>query len=151
LRWWPHATLASSDDASIYVEEIEHGLRQGDLLHWGVERLEQRGLMGIAMLAGIDAGQGRAELRVLLRAPDQGHGYGGEAAAALVAHGFGELGLRRIEAEAAPGNKDTMESLESIGFRREGYLRQRWMLGGEVQDSILLALLASEFARAAAG
>ena len=145
LRWWAQAPLASSEDASILLEEIERGHRQGDLLQWGIERLDEQGLIGIALLASVDPVQGRAELRVLLRASDQGHGYGGEAAAALAAHAFGDLGLRRIEAEAAPGNKDALASLEAVGFKREGYLRQRWLLGGEIQDSILLALLASEF------
>lgn len=146
LRWWSHGPLASADDASIYLEEVHRGHRQGDLLQWGFERLDHHGVIGTALLAGVDSVHGRAEMRLLLKSQYWGHGYGREAATALLAHAFSDLGLRRIEAEVAPGNKASLKALESVGFKREGYLRQRWVIRGETQDSILLALLASEFA-----
>jgi RimJ/RimL family protein N-acetyltransferase len=146
LRWWNHPPLASADDASIYLEGVHRGHRQGDLLQWGFERLDTHGIIGTALLAGVDPMHGRAEMRLLLKSRFWGHGYGREAARALLAYAFNDLGLRRIEAEATPGNRPSLKALEAVGFKREGYLRQRWLIGGEPQDSILLALLASEFA-----
>ena len=146
LRWWSHPPLATAEDASIYIEEVHRGHRQGDLLQWGFERLDHHGIIGTVLLAHLDAAQGRAELRLLLKSQFWGHGYGREAANALLGHAFADLGLRRVEAEVAPGNKATLKALEAVGFKREGYLRQRWVIRGETQDSILLALLASEFA-----
>ena len=35
--------------------------------------------------------------------------------------------------------------LERMGFRREGLLRERWNVGGGIQDSVVLGLLAREW------
>ena len=145
LRWWNEPPFATTDDASIYLEQMQRGASRGDLLQWGIERREGGEIIGTTMLAGVDASQGRAELRLLLRAEYWGHGYGREAGIALLTHAFGELGLRRIEAETAPGNKSSLKALEAIGFKREGFLRQRWLVRGKTQDSVLLGLLAHEF------
>ena len=145
LRWWRHPPFASTDDASIYLEQVHRGHEHGDLLQWGVERQADGEMMGTALLAGVDAVHGRAELRLLLKSKHWGQGYGREAATVLLAHAFGDLGLRRIEAETPPANTGSLKALEALGFKREGYLRQRWLVRGQTQDSVLLGLLAAEF------
>jgi RimJ/RimL family protein N-acetyltransferase len=64
---------------------------------------------------------------------------------ALLDHAFGALCLHRIEADVDPRNTPSLRTLERLGFVREGYLRQRWAVGGERQDSVLLGLLASDW------
>jgi [ribosomal protein S5]-alanine N-acetyltransferase len=146
LRWWRHPPLASTDDASIYLEQVHRSHEHGDLLQWGIELKDGQELIGTGLLAGVDAVHGRAELRLLLRSRYWGKGYGREAGNLLLAHAFGQLALRRIEAETPPVNAVSLKALEALGFKREGYLRQRWLVRGETQDSVLLALLAHEYA-----
>jgi ribosomal-protein-alanine N-acetyltransferase len=55
--------------------------------------------------------------------------------------------LRRIEADVDPRDAAALHTLEGAGFRREGYLRQRWLIDGEVQDSVLMGLLAVDWPR----
>jgi RimJ/RimL family protein N-acetyltransferase len=55
------------------------------------------------------------------------------------------MAMRRIEADVDPRNLPSLRTLEALGFRREGYLRQRWQVGGELQDSVLMGLLASDW------
>ena len=150
LRWWRHPPFASTDDATIYLEQVHRGHVHGDLLQWGVETRDDGDLIGTCLLAGVDAVHGRAEMRLLLRSRYWGKGYGREAASVMLAHAFGELGLRRIEAETPPANAASLKALEALGFKREGYLRQRWLVRGLTQDSVLLALLAQDFAQAQA-
>ena len=145
LRWWRHPPFATTDDASIYLEQVHRGHEHGDLLQWGVERIADGEMIGTALLAGVDSVHGRAELRVLLKSRHWGHAYGREAATALLHHAFADLGLRRIEAETPPANTRSLQALEALGFKREGYLRQRWLVRGETQDSVLLGLLAADF------
>jgi RimJ/RimL family protein N-acetyltransferase len=145
MRWTPHTPLASAEDASIQLEEAHRGLRQGDRLQWGVERLETRGVIGTALLADVDLAQGHAQMRLLLDNRFRGQGYGRETGVALLAHAFNELGLRRVEAEIAAGNQPSLKTFEALGFKREGYLRQRRVVGTAIHDCVLLALLASEF------
>ena len=62
----------------------------------------------------------------------------------LINYAFTELGLRRLEADVDPHNAKCLKSLETLGFKREGYLRQRWLVAGELQDSVILGLLKSD-------
>ena len=68
-----------------------------------------------------------------------------QAIGALIGYAFGELGLHRLEADIDPRNLASARSLEKLGFTREGHLRERWIVGGEVSDSALYGLLAREF------
>ena len=68
-----------------------------------------------------------------------------EALTALLEFAFGVLGLERIEADADPRNERSLRLLERQGFRREGYLRERYHLEGEIQDAVFLGLLRREW------
>jgi ribosomal-protein-alanine N-acetyltransferase len=54
---------------------------------------------------------------------------------------FAEFDLNRIEADIDPRNVASARSLERLGFRKEGRLRERWIVSGEVSDSDLYGLL----------
>lgn len=41
--------------------------------------------------------------------------------------------------------RENVRALERAGFVREGYLRERYEVGGEIQDSVYLGLLRSEW------
>lgn len=51
-----------------------------------------------------------------------GQGYGREAAAAVLAHALGSLGLERVVAITAPNNQRSRRVLEAIGMTYEGLL-----------------------------
>jgi ribosomal-protein-alanine N-acetyltransferase len=51
------------------------------------------------------------------------------------------MDLRRLEADTDPRNAPSIRALERLGFVREGLLRERWVVAGEVSDSALLGLL----------
>ena len=87
----------------------------------------------------------RAEIGYCLRSAHWGRGYMGEALSALIDHAFGVLKLRRLEADVDPNNAGSLRILDRMGFQREGLLRERWNVGGEIQDSALLGLLAREW------
>jgi len=55
------------------------------------------------------------------------------------------LNLYRIEADVDPRNTGSIKLLEKLNFRREGFLRQRWRVNGEVCDSVLLGLLKEDY------
>ena len=72
-----------------------------------------------------------------------------KALVALLGLGFDELGLNRVEADVDPRNLASVRSLERLGFRQEGHLRERWIVTA-VSDSGLYGLLAREWAPGAA-
>ena len=87
----------------------------------------------------------RAEVGYCLHSAHWGQGYMREALSALIGYGFGVLKLRRLEADVDPNNAASLGILARMGFQREGLLRERWNVGGDVQDSVLLGLLAREW------
>ena len=57
------------------------------------------------------------------------------------------LGLHRLEADVDSRNHASIRCLERLGFRREGYARERYHLYGTVHDSVLYGLLRRELTR----
>lgn len=143
-RYWSQAAFSHQDDAHIYIESIHHGFDDGKLFQWGICTKGSQKLIGTCSLSDISASQGRAHLEIAISSEHWGHGYGREAMGVLIKHAFGDMGLRRLEADVNPHNARYLKSLETLGFKREGYLRQRWQVAGELQDSVVLGLLKSD-------
>jgi len=72
----------------------------------------------------------------------QGQGYMTEALAALLAHGFGPMGLHRVEALVATANDASAALLRRLQFEQEGLLRDSFFSGGRFHDHALYARLA---------
>jgi len=72
-------------------------------------------------------------------------GYMREAVTAIINFAFETMDLQRIEADVDPRNDRSLRLLEKIGCQREGYLRERWRVSGEIQDSLILGLLRREW------
>lgn len=70
-----------------------------------------------------------------------------EALSGLIDYAFAELNLNRIEADIDPRNESSRRVLERLKFVREGYLRERWIVGEEVSDTALYGLLQREWKR----
>ncbi len=70
-----------------------------------------------------------------------GHGYGTEAARALLQWGFASLDLNRVQAETDTRNLASARVLEKLGFVREGTLREDCVVNGDVSDSWVFGLL----------
>lgn len=85
-------------------------------------------------------------------APDEwGQGFATEAAAALVAFGFGSLGLHRINAWCVADNAASARVLQKLGMSLEGRVREREYYKGRWWDVLLYGLLAKEWARSGVG
>jgi len=69
----------------------------------------------------------------------------GEALPALIGHAFGAMDLNRLEADIDPRNAPSASVLERLGFRREGLLRERWIVNGEKSDSAIYGLLRGQW------
>jgi RimJ/RimL family protein N-acetyltransferase len=144
MRYWSRPPFAHREDAVIYLESIHRGFEDGSLFQWGVARNDDDHVIGTCTLAQIDHADSRAEVGFALCSTHWGQGFGREALAHTIDHAFGYLGLRRLEADVDPRNMQSLKALEKLGFKREGYLRQRWRVNGAWQDSIMLGLLSTD-------
>lgn len=110
-------------------------------------------LVGTLSLHRIDPPCRRADIGYALGAAHQGRGLMHEALAAVVdlafdhrpGAAFDDLRLNRLEADVDPRNAASCRSLERLGFRLEGTLRERWWVAGEVSDSAIYGLLHADW------
>jgi len=137
-------------ELQVAVDKIEQDRRDaadGICFRLGIFRRSDGALLGTCTLFHIDAQCRRAEVGYVLASSAWGQGYATEAIAQLLAHGFGEMGLNRVEADIDPLNAASARALERQGFVREGFLRERWIVGGRKSDSALYGLLAADFGK----
>jgi RimJ/RimL family protein N-acetyltransferase len=145
MRYWATTPMTTRSQAEDYVTRIHQGFAGKSLFQWGVERKEDSRLIGTCTLLHVDVPNRRAEVGYALRSDLWKRGYMREALTALLDYAFGTLKLRRLEADVDPRNDGSLGVLGHLGFRHEGLLRERWNVGGEVQDSAFLGLLAREW------
>ena len=88
---------------------------------------------------------GVAEMGYSIARPLWGQGLTTEAATAVIAHGFEQLGLDRIYAYAAINNEASWRVMEKLSMQREGALRHHRKLRGEYLDDVLYAILREEW------
>ncbi|MFC3477719.1 GNAT family N-acetyltransferase [Halobacterium litoreum] len=79
-------------------------------------------------------------------APDHwGNGYATEAAELLCEHAFDDRRLNKLRADVLVSNDASRGVLESVGFEREGTLREEKFVGGDYEDVHRYGLLAAEW------
>lgn len=150
MKYWSTPPWTTPQQAVECIEQDSLWLEEGSALRLALQPLPAEGgepaaIVGTASLFAFDAPSQRAEIGYILAPRLWGRGLMQEALRSLVAYAFGELGLRRLEADIDPRNERSARSLQRLGFRREGLLRERWVVGGEVSDSALYGLLAREW------
>lgn len=99
----------------------------------------------VGMKRGADSRQ--ASLWFEVAPAHHGHGYASEAARALLELAFEDVGLHRVTGDCDPRNPASARVMERIGMRREAHLVQNMFIKGEWCDSVVFAMLASDWRR----
>ncbi len=126
-------TIASAAESPRSVIDLAITLRGDDTLigHIGMKR------------SGHELGIGEVWYGI---APEhQRRGFVTEAARAFFTHAFTELGIHRLFGDCDPRNIPSARLMERLGMRREGHHVQNLWVKGEWCDSLIYAMLASEW------
>ena len=135
---WRHAA-ADPDDHSVVV--TLDGLVIGTVMLEVVDGMGQPGMPR----------RTQADLGYIFDPAHGGHGYATEAVAAMVAHAFDRLGVRRITAGCFADNLASVRILEKVGMRREQHgVGDSWHAELGWVDGYTYALLADSWRRGAA-
>ena len=145
MRYWSTPPMRDMDEARAYLAGIERNFAERTGFKWAITRRGGDRLIGTTSLFRLDGPHNTGEIGYALGSAHWGNGYAAEAVHRTCQFGFEQLGLRRIEADVDPRNAPSLKVLERLGFTREGYLRERWVVAGETQDSVLLGLLLRDF------
>lgn len=145
MRYWSSQEFPDLAAAEAYIREIHEHFRARTLFQWGVTLRGSGRVIGTGTLFQLDRTHRRTSLGYVLGRSSWGAGLGAETVATLIRFAFEQLGLDRLEADVDPRNERSLRLLERQGFRREGYLRERFRVRDEVQDSVWLGLLRREW------
>ena len=102
-------------------------------------------MIGNCSLAVDEPRQRRAHIGYVLHPDYWRQGLATDAAGLLLALGFNQLGLHRIEATCDSRNVASARVLEKIGMSREGLRRQDLLLRDGWRDSLLFSILEDEW------
>ncbi|NLO35937.1 MAG: GNAT family N-acetyltransferase [Clostridiaceae bacterium] len=103
-------------------------------------------LIGLVNLDGLDWPNSHVELGVALTDPEaRGQGLASEALRLLLDFCFAELGLHRVWARIIEGNGPSVRLFESLGFSREGVLREHVRRSDRFRDMLIFSLLRPEW------
>jgi ribosomal-protein-alanine N-acetyltransferase len=144
-RYWNSPPWKNRQAAIRALAETHDGFKNREFMEWGIARQTDNQLIGTATLFNLQSNNYRAEIGFALGRAYWGSGYMQESLQALLAYAFNEMGLHRIEADVEPRNAASIKLLRRLGFREEGYLRERWLVNGEVQDALFYGLLRKEW------
>lgn len=141
MRYFSEPPWTDPERAIRQVDDDAAAFERGDYFRFAIVLNETQRLIGNCTLSALHRQNRRAEIGYALQRQHWSKGYMNEALGALLAHAFEELDLNRLEADIDPRNAASAVCLERLGFISEGYLRERWIVGGEVCDSALYGLL----------
>jgi len=142
----PHGSLG---ETRAWIGRVQASAERRDALFWCLTLRGDDPAIGSCTLWNFDPGCHCAELGYELHQSYWGRGLMTEAASAVVAYGFTELALHRIEACPLAGNPASGRLLLKLGFTREGNLRQRAFFRGHFEDQLYFGLLVDEWTKAA--
>jgi ribosomal-protein-alanine N-acetyltransferase len=147
MRYWSSGPLTKREAAAELQREIAGSNENNSMFKWGLALRDSNTLIGTTTLFNLNLDNGRAEIGYAMASAHWGKGYMNEALQALVSHAFEVMNLRRLEADVDPRNAASIRTLERLGFQREGFLRERWHVNGEIQDAFFYGLLRREWKR----
>ncbi len=145
MRYWSSAAWDLEAVAADYIAKDARALRKGEHLRLGIETGTSAELIGMCTLYAFMRQCRRAEIGYALSRAYWGRGYMHEALSRLLDYGFENLELHRVETDVDPRNMASVRSLERLGFLKEGYMRERWIVDGEVSDTSFYGLLRSDW------
>ena len=132
------------DAAAAWIASHAAAAERGEGFTWATCRLDDGLLMG-AFGLHIDERHRRGELGYWLGVPYWNQGFTTEAARAVIAFGFEELRLHRIQATHLPRNVASGRVMLKAGMTYEGTLRGYYVKNGTFLDVAMYAILRDEW------
>ncbi len=131
------------------LEEREARTAGGDAHIFTISREGTGAPVGSASIHP-DDDQLRGDIGLWVGVPQQGKGYGTQVVRELVAYGFDQLGLEKIEANIFTGNWASRRIFEKNGFLLEGTIRSADRKRGQIVDEWLFGITRQDYERRSA-
>lgn len=118
---------------------------EGDKILLGIERRDNSRLIGEVSLIWRNVADQQAEIGYILHPEAQGQGIATEAARAMLAFGFEDVGLHRIYARCDARNTASARVMQRLGMRQEAHFREHTHVKGRWDEELICAVLDREW------
>lgn len=142
LMWPPHESI---DDSLTFIASAIDLYKKRQPGPWGIVLKETRMIIGTCDYIHWWPGHKRAEIGYALSQQYWGRGLMTEAVREMIAYGFREKGLNRIQAMCEIPNIGSARVMEKVGMTDEGVLRQYMIQRGKFRDMKIYAILKKDF------
>ncbi|MBZ0277883.1 MAG: GNAT family N-acetyltransferase [Anaerolineae bacterium] len=139
----PHPAIENSLG---WIQRLQTYYAEREALVWGITfKGQAEPVIGSCTFWNFTGGFRCAELGYELHPDYWGQGIMSEVLPAILAFGFRELDLHRIEANTMANNAASLSLLRRAGFIEEGRLRERIFFQGQFTDEVYFGLLQEEW------
>lgn len=140
-----NVTLKTIEETKHMVDLLNSLPETGEGRRWAIVNKKDGIVIGSCGYHNVKAEHRRAEVGFELGREYWGKGVIQEVMNAVIRHCFEEIGLNRIEAFVTVGNNRSLNTLEKLGFKPEGVLREYEFTQGNFHNQVVLALLRSDW------
>ena len=126
--------------------QLDRLAAKGDVLVLAAVRADTGRLIGDVNLRWISEQHRQGEFGFVLHPDHHGHGFGTEAASAVLDLAFGPVGLHRVIGRTDGRNTASAALMRRLGLRQEAHFVQNEIFKGEWGDELVFAILAEEWA-----
>lgn len=140
MRYWfeePYEALVELVD--IYEKHIHDQSERRFIVNLGKENI------GLVELVDIQQIHRNAEFQIIISPEFQGQGYAKEATRLGIEYSFNVLNLYKLYLLVDVENASAIHIYESVGFEREGVLKQEYYINGKYRDVIRMAIFRSKY------
>lgn len=144
LTWYEHD---SPEYTKSYLKALQRAYARGEFFDWALILRSENKMIGTCGFTALWESDLKGEIGYVLSPDYRGLGLMTEAAKRVIAFGFDELGLARIEARHVFGNERSAAVMRRCGMEYEGTLRKSMMIKGELKTVSVYAILKEDRAR----
>lgn len=140
-RYYGQEPLKNEEDAKGFVDFFAQSYREKRGIRWGIELKSTREFIGTIGFNALSLKHKRAEIGYELLPQHWRKGYATEVITKVLEFGLNDLGLTRIGAVVFVENIASNQLLLSLGFEKEGVLKQYMYQNGIAHDTYVYGLL----------
>lgn len=124
-----------------YLSYLQTRYRAGDFYDWAVVMRDTYKMIGTCGFTRFSIESNSAEVGYVLNPDFWGMGIAPEVVSKVLAFGFNELDLNRIEARYMVGNDRSRRVMEKVGMTFEGVRRGEMLIKGSYRDIGVCSIL----------
>jgi ribosomal-protein-alanine N-acetyltransferase len=129
------------------IDRLDTGYAERRSIAWGITLKPDDVVIGITGYKYWNRIDYRAAIGYDLAQTYWGRGLMPEAVRAILAFGFEQMALNRVEADADVANLASIRVLQKVGFQSEGFQMEQYYEDGAFHDIALFGLLRRHFLR----